>query len=48
MPKKVSLKVSLKTAFDEEILIWSGSLFQSHGAATEKALFVNSCIVNLI
>ena len=32
--KKVSLKISLKTASDDESLIWSGSLFQSLGAAT--------------
>ena len=32
------LRLALKTASDDESLIWSGSLFQSLGAATEKAL----------
>ena len=33
-----TLRLALKTASDDESLIWSGSLFQSLGAATEKAL----------
>ena len=34
----MSLKsIALKTASDDESLIWSGSLFQNLGAATEKS-----------
>ena len=35
--KSIVLRLALKTASDDESLIWSGSLFQSLGAATEKA-----------
>ena len=35
---KANLKISLTTASDDESLVWRGSLFQSLGAATEKAL----------
>ena len=33
------LRLALKTASDDESLIWSDSLFQSLGAATEKPPF---------
>ena len=36
--KRWVLRLALKTASDDENLICSGSLFQSLGAATEKAL----------
>ena len=36
--KDKGLRLTLKTASDDENLIWSGSLFRSLGAATEKAL----------
>ena len=36
--KRYVLGLALKTASDDDSLIWSGSLFQSLGAATEKAL----------
>ena len=36
--KRQVLRLALKTASDDESLIWSGSLFQSLGTATEKAL----------